>query len=59
MCNEFDYIRFADIPQRKNVVNVSFPNQWLYDAFAKNFCLYVGHKDICESNDHLVPIAVP
>ena len=25
-----------DIPQRKNVVNVSFPNHWLHDTLAEN-----------------------
>ena len=36
----------------ENVVHVSFPNHWLYDAFAKNLCLKIGHKDICKGNGH-------
>ena len=30
----------ADIPQRKNVLYVSFPNQSFYDAFPKNLARY-------------------
>ena len=45
MCDELVYIRFAVNSQRKTVVNLSFPNHWLNNAFAKNLCLDIGHKD--------------
>ena len=52
LCDELGYIRLAVNPQRKKAVIVSFPNHWLYDAFADNMCLDIGHKDICECNGY-------
>ena len=46
-CDELVYIRFAEIPQRKNVLNVSFPNHWPCDAFAN--LIYFGRWDVGKS----------
>ena len=35
------------------MVNVTFPNCRFYgDALANNWCLNVGHKNVCKSNGH-------
>ena len=52
MFDELVYIGFVDIPQRKNIVNISFPDCGFCDAVAKNLCFNSGHKNICKSNGH-------
>ena len=49
----FYIVLISSAPQRKDVVNVTFPNCRLYgDALANNLCLNVGHKHVCKSNGH-------
>ena len=43
---------FTSVPQRKNIVNVTFPNYRFYDALANNLCFNVGHKNACKSKGH-------
>ena len=39
---------FTSVPQRNDIVNVTFPNCRFYDALANNF----GNKNVCKSNDY-------
>ena len=44
----------------KNVVCVSFPSHWLYDAFAKNLCVSISAiKIFANATAILVRMAVP
>ena len=41
------------VPQRKDIVNVTFPKCRFYgDALANNLCLNVGHINVCKSKGH-------
>ena len=42
----------TSVPQRKNIVNVTFSNCRFYDALTNNLCFNVGHKNVCKSNGH-------